>query len=208
MDLAYMQKHLGTLVITTGGTIGAMPDHDFGHQKGFVRTMPPLGQDFVRDALQTGQSQNLRWLSHEPCDSQLMDEAYRRRLIAVVEEAPEQKILITHGTDTILKTADTFFEARAENSGLTEKTILLTGSMIPLTNGPESDGYLNINFSLEALAHAGKDLLSPGVYVVLCDYEKRDDPDSAWKPRLYTYGPGRYEKVYDDDQRYSRLRDV
>jgi hypothetical protein len=43
---------MSILVITTGGTIGAMPYKDLKHPPK-ISTMPAKGQDFVRLALQT-----------------------------------------------------------------------------------------------------------------------------------------------------------
>ena len=82
--------------------------------------------------------------------------------------------------------------------------------MIPLANGPQSDGYLNLEFSLKQLGRFASEAKKEnnGVYIVLCDYERPDDEKSAWKPHLYRFYPGYYEKFYAEDRRYSRLRRV
>ena len=67
------------------------------------------------------------------------------------------QIVITHGTDTITKTAA--FLAEAE---IPEKTIILTGAMIPYAFGTSSDGFFNLG---SALAFA--QTLPPGVYVAM-----------------------------------------
>lgn len=66
-------------------------------------------------------------------------------------------IIITHGTDTIVKTAT--WLAKAE---ITNKTIVLTGAMIPYAFGTSSDGFFNLG---SALAFA--EVLGPGVYVAM-----------------------------------------
>jgi len=202
---------MSILVITTGGTIGAEACYDFKYKAGFVSTMPPDGRDFVREAVeQNFAALKARVIALEPRDSKLMDDAYRHLMIKTAAVAPEAAVLITHGTDTLLRTADTFCQHRIVLPALANKIIVLTGAMIPLANGPESDGYLNLKFSLERLQRlaADKTAHNNGIYIVLCDHETPGDETSAWLPRLYPYAPGRYEKVYAEDRRFSRLRRV
>lgn len=184
---------LGVLVITTGGTIGALPYPDPLHPPA-LSAMPPAGQDFVRDALA---GPGLRCLSFEPRDSKLIDAAYRDNLLEAVAAAPERWVLITHGTDALLATADFFHQRHPPG-----KTIVLTGAMTPLSNGAESDGHRNLAFSLELL-NEHSPALAP-VNVVLSDF----DETGAWTPRLYPHEPGRYEKFYAEDGRYNRLRQI
>ena len=66
-------------------------------------------------------------------------------------------IIITHGTDSIAKTA-----AYLAGKKLEEKTIVLTGAMIPYAFGSSSDGFFNLG---SALAFA--QVLPPGVYVAM-----------------------------------------
>jgi L-asparaginase len=67
----------------------------------------------------------------------------------------ENKIVITHGTDTM---ADT---ARMLAKKVKDKTVILTGAMIPIKFG-SSDGLFNLG---SALAFA--QTLSPGIYVAM-----------------------------------------
>lgn len=79
-----------------------------------------------------------------------------RELIAhQCEHCAEDRIIITHGTDTMSETA-----AYLAQRGM-KKTIVLTGAMIPIKFG-SSDGLFNIG---SALAFA--QTLSPGVYVAM-----------------------------------------
>jgi L-asparaginase len=196
---------MSILVITTGGTIGAMPCDDPTSCPPYV-TMPPDGRDLVREALTRDfSSMPIRCVSAEHRDSKNFDDAYRNNLTNLIDAAPETRFLVTHGTDTILETAEYFYNKMESGKGLKGKFILLTGAMLPLSNGPESDGYLNLKFSLEQLA---QDRIGHGIYIVLCDYIA-PETRTGWSPRLYRYESGAYEKYYDPvDSRFSRIRKV
>lgn len=90
-------------------------------------------------------------------DSLEMGEADRANLIFNCRKSASHRILITHGTDTMVETARILAETKLEN-----KTIVLTGAMIPYAFGNSSDGFFNLG---SALAFA--QLLPPGVYVVM-----------------------------------------
>lgn len=89
-------------------------------------------------------------------DSLKMTDAERQIITYNCKAAAADKILITHGTDTMAKTAGVLAEAKIE------KTIILTGAMIPYAFGNSSDGFFNIG---SALAFA--QTLPYGVYVVM-----------------------------------------
>jgi L-asparaginase len=190
------------LVITTGGTIGALP-HKAPQTLPRLVSMPAPGRDIVRDALATEFSRvSTRCVSLEPCDSKRINYAYRMELSRIIVAAPEADIVVTHGTDTILTTADFLHHSLSSATG--QKSVILTGAMIPLSNGPESDGYRNLQFSLAALTRGTPALAR--VNVVLSDYEDPTTQSGSWNPRLYPYRPGQLEKIYDDrDGRYSRI---
>ena len=67
----------------------------------------------------------------------------------------ESHIVVTHGTDTIVETA------AAIAAGVSGKTIVLTGAMVPYAFG-SSDGLFNLG---SALSFA--QVLPPGVYVAM-----------------------------------------
>ncbi|MEM9932525.1 MAG: asparaginase domain-containing protein [Bacteroidota bacterium] len=67
----------------------------------------------------------------------------------------EEKIIITHGTDTMVKTAKLLAER------VKGKTVILTGAMIPYKFG-SSDGFFNLGS-----AFAFVQTLPKGVYVVM-----------------------------------------
>ncbi len=88
-------------------------------------------------------------------DSLLMDEDDRKKIGRSCSEISENKIVITHGTDTMTDTA-------AYLAGLKiKKTIVITGAMIPYKFG-SSDGLFNLG---SALAFA--QTLPHGVYVAM-----------------------------------------
>jgi L-asparaginase len=88
-------------------------------------------------------------------DSLDMSDADRDLIARQCRDAPEDRIVITHGTDTLVDTAAVL--ARAD----TGKTIVLTGAMIPIAFG-SSDGLFNLGGALTVVQ-----VLPPGVYVVM-----------------------------------------
>jgi L-asparaginase len=89
-------------------------------------------------------------------DSLEMTEADRSIIVHNCLRCPDDRILITHGTDRMVETA------RALASAGIEKTIVLTGAMIPYAFGTSSDGFFNLG---NALAFVQQ--LPPGVYIAM-----------------------------------------
>lgn len=93
-------------------------------------------------------------------DSLEMTEADRRLVLTNCAQAPEREIVVTHGTDTMVETARVL--ATAEGSeALREKTIVLTGAMIPYAFA-SSDGLFNLGSALSFVQS-----LPAGVYVAM-----------------------------------------
>ena len=88
-------------------------------------------------------------------DSLQMTEADRRAILDRCRAAAEFRIVITHGTDTMAETAAVL------GRELKEKTVVLTGAMVPYKFG-SSDGLFNLG---TAVAFA--QTLAPGVYVAM-----------------------------------------
>ncbi len=88
-------------------------------------------------------------------DSLQMTEPDRAWIRDRCAAAPESRIVVTHGTDTMQQTAAVLGEA-----GIA-KTIVLTGAMVPYTFG-SSDGMFNLGTAL-----AFVQTLEPGVYVAM-----------------------------------------
>jgi L-asparaginase len=89
-------------------------------------------------------------------DSLEMTEDDRKLIVEQCRKAKEKRIVITHGTDTMEITAGSLGEA-----AIPEKTIVLTGAMIPFKFG-SSDGLFNLGSAL-AFVQA----LPAGVYVAM-----------------------------------------
>jgi L-asparaginase len=70
-----------------------------------------------------------------------MTDADRARIVARCAECAEARIVVTHGTDTMVETA------RALAAGVTGKTVVLTGAMVPYAFG-SSDGLFNLGSAL------------------------------------------------------------
>jgi L-asparaginase len=89
-------------------------------------------------------------------DSLDLDDAGRAQIVAAARRSDERAVVITHGTDTMVQTARALFEAN-----LTDKTIVMTGAMIPYAFG-SSDGLFNLGSALSFVQ-----VLQPGVYVAM-----------------------------------------
>jgi L-asparaginase len=88
-------------------------------------------------------------------DSLDMTPGDRMLIVNQCNAAKEDKIIITHGTDTMSVTAAVLAEK------VPGKTIVLTGAMIPYKFG-SSDGFFNLGCAL-AFVQA----LPPGIYVAM-----------------------------------------
>jgi L-asparaginase len=89
-------------------------------------------------------------------DSLQMTDADRQIITYSCQQCAHDKIILTHGTDTMVKTAGVIAAANIP------KTIVLTGAMVPYAFGTSSDGFFNLGSAL-----AFVQLLPHGVYVVM-----------------------------------------
>lgn len=92
-------------------------------------------------------------------DSLDMDEADRQTIANACESLQTEKILITHGTDTMVKTAHHI--ANKKPSLLKQKTIILMGAMVPYTVN-NSDATFNLGFALGAVS-----TINSGIYIAM-----------------------------------------
>ncbi len=88
-------------------------------------------------------------------DSLDMTDQHRQIISAYCNKAKEKNIVITHGTDTMPETA------RYLSKHITNKTVVLTGAMVPYKFG-SSDGLFNLGSAL-----AFVQTLPAGVYVAM-----------------------------------------
>ena len=91
-------------------------------------------------------------------DSLDMTDADRALIVEQCRAAREPRIVVTHGTDTMIETAAVIAAALPVSSG---KTIVLTGAMIPYAFG-SSDGLFNLGSALSFVQ-----VLPPGVYIAM-----------------------------------------
>ena len=87
-------------------------------------------------------------------DSLDMTDADRQLVRKRIESEPCQLVVVTHGTDTVIETAKVL-------CGISQKTIVLTGSMQP-ARFRVSDATFNIGFAIGAVQS-----LRPGVYIAM-----------------------------------------
>ena len=88
-------------------------------------------------------------------DSLEMTDADRQTILDQCRACKEDRIIVTHGTDTMAETA------KLLGSELKDKTVVLTGAMIPIKFG-SSDGLFNMG---TAIAYV--QALPQGVYIVM-----------------------------------------
>ena len=135
-------------ILVTGGTFDKDYD-EIGGKLYFAETRVPEMLALGRCGLQVD-VQTLMLI-----DSLDMTDADRARIVEACRTSRADRIVITHGTDTMDLTA------RALGQAGLAKTIVLTGAMIPYTFG-SSDGLFNLG---SALAFA--QCLPPGTYVAM-----------------------------------------
>jgi L-asparaginase len=88
-------------------------------------------------------------------DSLDMTDAGRQLILERCSASPANRIVITHGTDSMEQTAAVL------GRGIADKTIVLTGAMVPYQFG-SSDGMFNLGTALGFVQALG-----PGVYVAM-----------------------------------------
>jgi len=126
--------HAALRILVTGGTF----DKEYHELEGRLF----FKETHVREMLRLGRSElAVEVQTLMLVDSLDMTDADRERILAACRSAPEERIVITHGTDTMEITARTVGAAKLA------KTIVLTGAMVPYTFG-SSDGLFNLGSAL------------------------------------------------------------
>ncbi|TPW20184.1 MAG: L-asparaginase [Elusimicrobia bacterium] len=141
---------MSILILVTGGTF----DKEYDEKKGrlyFLGTHVPEMLERARSLVPA----RVKTLMMK--DSLHMTPADRRKVLAACRAAREKRIVVTHGTDTMVETAR-LLGAELSDSG---KTVVLTGAMVPYAFG-SSDGLFNLG---AALAYA--QAMPPGVWVAM-----------------------------------------
>ena len=133
-------------ILVTGGTF----DKEYNEHTGqlffkdtHIAEMLRLGRSRVRTTIRTVMM----------IDSLEMTEADRALIVQNCLQSDENRIVITHGTDTMTETAAAIAQA------VSDKTVVLTGAMIPYAFG-SSDGLFNLGSALSFVQ-----ALPAGVYI-------------------------------------------
>jgi len=135
-------------ILVTGGTFDKEYD-ELGGRLFFRDTHVP-------DMLRRGRSRmDVEVHTLMMMDSLDMTHEARARVVDRCRQLPGTRIVVTHGTDTMVQTA------AALAASIADKTIVLTGAMVPYAFG-SSDGLFNLG---SALSFA--QVLPSGVYVAM-----------------------------------------
>ena len=135
-------------IFVTGGTF----DKDYDERTGELF----FKDTHIRDMLKLGRCLvNVEVRTLMMVDSLEMDDDDRQVILSQCRKCPHERVVVTHGTDTMEQTA------RLLGETITDKTVVLTGAMIPYAFG-SSDGLFNLG---SALAFAQS--LPLGVYIAM-----------------------------------------
>jgi len=135
-------------VIVTGGTFDKAYDAIKGELTFKESNLPEI-LDLARVTVPVAIEQN------QLIDSLQMQDANRDSVLAACVRAPEDRIVVTHGTDTMAETA------RLIGAVGLAKTIVITGAMVPY-QVQGSDALFNFGTAFMAAQ-----LLPIGVYIVM-----------------------------------------
>ena len=135
-------------VLITGGTLDKV--HDTA-----TESLVLNGQTQVPDIFAQGRAKISRFETLMQIDSLDMTDDHRAKILKAVVKAPENRLVITHGTGTMELTA------KALDRKVGAKTVILTGAMRPWSLG-RSDGNFNLGGAIIAAR-----LLPAGVYGVM-----------------------------------------
>lgn len=139
---------MGVELLLTGGTI----DKHYNESNGELDFV----ESHILDILELGRNhaviepQKLMFK-----DSLEMDDTDRQIILTACQQSTQDKILITHGTDTMVETAHVLATDKIQ------KTIVLTGAMVPYVF-KHSDAVFNLGFALAAVQ-----TLAHGVYIAM-----------------------------------------
>lgn len=138
---------MGIKIFTTGGTI----DKTYFDAKSEYEVGDPQIMDILRIANVAVEYEVETLLRKDSLD---MTDADRRYICERVRDEPANRILITHGTDTMIDTGAALKEVEG-------KTIVLVGSLSP-AQFRDSDAAFNIGFAFAAVQTLGA-----GVYITM-----------------------------------------
>ena len=135
------------LILTTGGTIDKAY---FDELSEYQITDTAIGELLAEARV----AQPFRVVELLRKDSLALTVEDRALIAATARSAPESRIVITHGTDTMTDTAKVL-------AGVAGKTIVLTGALAP-ARFAQSDAAFNLG-----MAVAAAQVAQPGVYIAM-----------------------------------------
>jgi L-asparaginase len=135
------------LIVTTGGTIDKVY---FDDKSDFQVGEPQIG----RILQELGVAFRFTVIGLLRKDSLHINQDDRELLRAAIAAQPARHVLVTHGTDTMVETAQVL-------ASITDKTIVLTGALNP-ARFRGSDAEFNIGTAVGAVQS-----LPPGVYIAM-----------------------------------------
>ena len=135
-------------IFATGGTF----DKEYDEINGELF----FKETHLDELLSLGRSQlNVKIETLMMVDSLKMSKSEKNYIVEKCKEEKTDRIIITHGTDTMVDTAKLIAKH------IQEKTIILTGAMIPIKFG-SSDGLFNLGSALSFIQ-----VIEPGVYITM-----------------------------------------
>ncbi len=138
------------LIFATGGTF----DKEYDELRGELH----FRHSHVERMLERGRCRlEVEFRTVMMIDSLEMTTVQRQRLLTRCRRAKEDRIVVTHGTDTMVETA-ALLARGLEGKG---KTVVLTGAMVPFAFG-SSDGLFNLGSALSFVQ-----VLPVGVYLAM-----------------------------------------
>ena len=143
------------LIITTGGTIDKIY---FDDKSDYQIGEPQISQ--ILHAMNVAFDFEVNPLMRK--DSLHLDDADRHAIHDAIVASDCKHVLVTHGTDTMVQTAEVLED-------LKDRTIVLTGALNP-ARFRDSDAVFNIGCAVGAVQS-----LPPGVYIAM--------NGKVWKPR-------------------------
>lgn len=155
-----------TLVIMTGGTIDAEPYPDPKN--------PPTNASMLENSVipstiaSMGHGDRCDFLKWVAKDSKDFTNEEMDALAEIIRTSHAKNIIVTHGTDAMPHHSRQI-EGRLKNNisrhsknKPVDKKVIFTGAMVPIANGPESDGYKNLEYIFKRM-----DSWENGVRVVM-----------------------------------------
>jgi len=79
-----------------------------------------------------------------------------KKIVTKCKNSKHKRIVITHGTDTMVNTAEAIAKEKLD------KTVVITGALIPYEFGSSSDGFFNLGCALSFVQTFKK-----GVYIAM-----------------------------------------